>query len=190
VPRIAALVLALLIAGCSSPEEEKDAADDVMTPPIDTARASEAAPDPVDVSLAWEGTLVAGAWACEFMVIQDCQWHPDGAFGQSHDFDGLTGNVTAGTLRLEWIATTPLTQELVLDSTIYTPGCADCNHTMLGSLAGPSPLVLVLDGVRFAPGEILGIGIYSNQYRSFEQGAAGTSGDQDFAVSGIVTLLP
>lgn len=192
--RAVALVLALLVAGCAGDGGDvtdgigQNANIEAGTSPSDPA--PPVAAQPVTVPLAWSGSLVAGAWVCEFTVLRTCEWRPDGAFGQSHDFDGLTGNVTSGSLRLEWTATTPLTQELVLDATIYTPGCADCNHTMLGSLAGPSPLVLPLDGLRFAPGEILGIGIYSNQYTSADQGAAGTSGNQDFVVSGNATVLP
>ena len=192
--RLVCVLLVVALAGCSDggPVGDEDgmaasmgaSGTSSMDPTVPPAIAT-----PVTVPLDWEGTLVLGAWACEFTVTQQCQWQPEGAFGQSHAFEGLVGNVTGGELRVEWTATSPLTQELVLDAGVYTPDCADCNHTMLGSLAGPSPLVLPLPvGLRLAVGEVLGIGVYSNQYTSSDQGAAGTSGDQDFLVSGEITL--
>jgi hypothetical protein len=190
--RVACVVLVIAVAGCSSPDEAEG--EEPLTPPIDDRvdagpALTEVDPGPSTRRLDWNGTLVLGAWVCEFTVTQQCRWQPDGAFGQSHAFEGLLGNVTGGELRVEWTVATPLTQELVLDAGVFTPDCADCNHTMVGSVAGPSPLVLPLPtGLRFVAGEVLGIGVYSNQYTAADQGAAGTSGDQDFRVSGDVVL--
>lgn len=138
--------------------------------------------------LDWNGTLATGVWACEFTATQSCQALPGSAFGQSHQFAGLFGNATAGGLSLAWSPATPLTQELVFEGAILTPGCAECNKTVLEGQRGPSPLVIPLGGVRFAEGEVLAVAVYSNQYASTGQGAAGTSGDQGFQVSGTIVL--
>lgn len=192
--RVACLTLALLVAGCSGGGSDASPGDD----PGDASTSATATggqdngtsqAGPVLLPIAWDGTLVHGVWWCEGIVFGDCGAAPDdAAFGVDHEVDGAQGNVT-GTLELAWTAASAVTDQLVLDASVFTPGCGDCPFEMVGHTAGLSPLTLDLEA-SVPDGAVLHLSVYVDKYASHPLATVGASGEQDFSVTGTLTLLP
>lgn len=190
---IALPALLVLLAGCSDVPSDDGTGAPLATPTTSTsadALAPEAPAIPVSKHLDWNGSLVAGVWACDSVATHDCVIQPDGSFGAQQAFDGLAGNLTTGEAVLAWTPATPLTQELVLEGIIRTPDCGDCEATFIPAMKGTSPLTLPLAGQGLLPGQQLLLVVYSGQYLAGGGLAAGTSGEQDFRVTADLTLAP
>lgn len=192
--RVASLCLALVLAGCSgggaSDGDAATSASGTMPGAGVPDNRSASAPVPMEHPVAWDGAVVAGAWLCEGVVFGDCRAAPsDAAFGVDHVVEGLAGNVSGG-LTLTWTPASAMTDQLVLDAAVLTPGCADCPFTQVAHTAGLSPLAITLADVALPPDAVLRLSVYVDKY--VEGGALATvggSGDQDFTVEGTLTML-
>lgn len=192
--RVATLCLALLLAGCSGGRgSDDDPADSVTSPTSGGSGLDDraaATPVPMEHPVDWDGAVVAGAWLCEGVVFGGCRAAPsDAAFGVDHVVDGLAGNVS-GELTLTWTTSSAMTDQLVLDAAVMTPDCADCPFTQVAHTAGLSPLSVTLADVVLPPDAVLRLSVYVDKY--VEGGALATvggSGDQDFTVTGTLTML-
>lgn len=188
--RIAIVVAFVALAGCSSPAADDAAATSQSSSLTNNIGQAPVVPppEPVVTPIDWNGKLVTGVWACDGTATHQCTAQPAGSFGTDKVYDGFAGNLTAGQLALEWTAATPLTDELVLEVHVM-PACDGCEVTS-ASRAGRSPISLELPaGLPLAPEDQLVVVVYSNRYTAQPGLAAGTSGDQDFHVTGEITTL-
>lgn len=194
-PRAVLAALAtVVLAGCSG-GGASGADDDAALTGSDAATGTGGLangtlpPTPVELPVAWEGRLIDGAWYCEGIVFGDCGAAPsDAAFGVDHAIGGATGNVT-GTLELAWTASNAVTDQLVIDASVLTPGCDDCPFESVGHTAGLSPLSLELDA-QVPAGAVLRLSVYVDKYVSHPLATVGASGDQEFSVTGTLSVLP
>lgn len=186
------VTLVAATAGCSdAPAPDGSATSQAAT---QTGMAAGAVNSTLSVPMVhrldWNGTLTTGVWVCDGTATHQCLAEPAGAFGTDEFVAGLQGNLTSGTLVLAWTANLPLTQELVLEGAVFTRGCDDCEIVQFPAVSGPSPLTLELPaGVSFG-GREMRLTVYSNQYVAQDAGAAGTSGDQPFRLTGDLLLQP
>lgn len=188
------LAIALLFAGCSG-GGNGDGGNDPVPAGSGTATGMGAPGngtrqlEPLELPVAWDGELVNGVWWCEGIVFGDCRAAPsDAAFGVDHVIENAVGNVT-GTLDLSWTPTDAVTDQLVMDASVLTPGCEDCPFEQVGHVAGLPPLSLDLDA-EVPVGAVLRLSVYVDKYASHPLATVGVSGDQDFSVTGTLTLLP
>lgn len=146
-------------------------------------------PAPVVYPIDWNGSLVAGAWFCDGAATHQCMSQPAGSFGTDLIQDGYAGNLTEGRLTLTWVATTALTDDLVLEIHLF-PVCEDCEGFHMAT-QGTSPLSLDLPlETVFAPDDEFLVVVYSSRFVAQADVAAGTSADQEFHVTGSLTLQP
>lgn len=192
--RALVFLMAFLVAGCSDGGGAGPAASTsgTGTAPGSPGNATVMPPVAVDHPVSWEGAVVAGAWWCEGVVFGECRAAPDdAAFGVDHVVDGLAGNVS-GELSLAWTPQNAMTDQLVLDAAVLTPGCDDCAFTQVAHTAGLSPLSITLQDVPLPEGAVLRLSVYVDKY--VEGGpvpaTVGGSGDQSFLVEGTLAMLP
>ena len=186
-----ALIL-LLVAGCASTSNEGNDA----TTPASTTTPSEAGPAPapltVVVPLTWDGATVAGVWLCDTVAGQGCVFQPSAqAYGVTHDWPLLGGNLTGGNVTLTWTAASQVTRVLTLGVQRLNGSCDECGWAAFApEVTGASPLTFpVPGGLQTGPDDQVRVWVYVPIYQAAGPEYVGGSVPQDFRVSGALNFL-
>lgn len=164
---ISAFVIAILLAGCASPETTPGAgpvpgeADGVEPETLDSD-ALVAAEPAVEAGLALipisgrlDGRLEPGARVCQMSVgtCNELRPTPD---DQELFIPDLTGTLVAGNATLSWEPASELTRELRL-TVFWVPACEDCGLVFIGGDIAPGPFTVQFE----APLELDGGSIWA-----------------------------
>lgn len=148
-------------------------------------------PAVVSLPLDWTGETVAGVWACEEVVLQDCKYQPEEAYGVTNTWDVPTGNLSAGQVILYWNATSPATAQLSLGLQFLNASCTDCQPVQLApDVTGAAPLSFpVPTGIPTGNGYRLRVWVYLPLYQPAGPEVLGESLAQQFHLVGRLDFM-
>jgi len=189
------VAFAAVLAGCSSPADNS-------TPPTSSDHPDPGLPGENATQVihsyragGWttDGSTPYGTWVCDGAVTHQCPAaaEPADAWGWQNRHDAPAGNVTSGNVTLSWTAASQLTQSLALGVTVDVKGCGDCLRIEFGpDISGPSPLVFPIPvGTALPANAEFHVWVYGGTYQSAGPETVGTSGQQDFSLTGAVAVV-
>lgn len=191
--RFAALIVLILLAGCSDPPSNEAPEAPTSTQGSTGTNDNATAQDPVllSVPVAFDGNLGSSAHSCVFpagQCVTQVVVAPDANVFVEHPGANFTGL----DLNLTWTATSPATQTLALRFMVMAD-CEGCS-TLYEEVTGTSPLRATLSGenVPLNATTRVHLFVYNPAGLQVVPGGAGytfTSVDESFRLEGDVRLL-
>lgn len=189
----AALILVLLLVGCTRaepPPVEAAASEEPATDaPAPETTATDLAPASREIPVALDGNTGTSAVLCVAGPVGECAFQEVSPGVTGDLFENERGTITGGELVLTWDAASPATQELSI-GLMWMGGGDACPSLDLGMATGPSPLTLAISPSprELCADELIHLWVSGNTWGGQDPAYYQVDVDQAFHIEGKIVL--